>query len=1190
MAVAAGERRIVTALIADVVGSTAIGETLGPERSKLLIDEVMRIMSEQVRRYDGTVAQLQGDELLAFFGAPVSYEDDSERAIRAALAMQRAIAQYADEVKDAYGIDLTVRIGVNTGPVVLGGASDGQDGYDPWNALGETVNLAARLQQVAGGGGIVIGPTTQRQVESCFDLEELGPQELKGVSARLSAYRVVGPRDQEPMEPTQPLIDREYEVTVLERIVDALVEGRGALVSITGEPGIGKSRLLWDVRARYRDRVRFIEGRGVSYGQSFPYWPIRDLLREWLSVGASTPEARVRLELKAELAHLFGADSEEAYPFFAGLLGLTLEPDAAQRIRELNRESIQTRTFEVFYELVCKLAEEQPLCLILEDLHWADESTLELLESLLGVTEQSAVGLFFLYRTERELGSWRLGELARQRYPHRYKEIEVRPLPPDASKSLASSAAGGEIPDAVSELLAERSGGNPFFLEEAIRDLVERGALQRDDGKWTLAIKEDELAVPALVQGALQARLDRLDPATREVLSIAAVIGRTFGVQLLEKLVSRDQLIPALTELQRLDLIYEKSRRPNPEYRFRHGLVQEVAYSSLVDSKRRKLHKRVGEALEDIYQESPEEAYGLLARHFSEADDPEKAVEYLLKAGDAARSIYADKEALEHYRKARTFLARTGDERRARDTLFKMALTYHVAFDFEHAEEMYDEAFSCRIEKEPRHEPTERIETSASRPEDLAPGDIYSTESGAFAEHLFRGLLMVDRELNVVPAMADNMRVSSDGLSYLFRLREGVRWSDGEPLSADDFAFAWQSMREEQTRTAFLMEDVESAEALDDRTLEIRLREPRSYFPYVLAQPWAFPWPQHRCRELGEAWRNPENLVGNGPFMLAEWTDDHARLEANPYWVGPRGNVGEIHVEFGLKTAEEIEAWRKGRFDALRVYRTGLEDASDTLHEIVPELTTLFIGFNAQASPFSNTLVRKAFSHAVDRERLRRETGSLPRAATRGGAIPPAMPGHSHRVAPEYDLELARSLLADAGYPEGRGLPELRLITPPWLTATAELLKEQLADIGARIDIRLAGGKFLANDLSEEHLWIPGFGADYPEPDGFFRGLFREPFPFYRDDEIEELLIEARSAGNQSERMRLYHDVDRLWVNEHAAILPIAYGRSGAVHRPWIEGFWANPLSKASLDQVVVKERTPSAVAVPDEPEPVQSQ
>src|SRR5919197_6740382 len=1097
MAVATGERRIVTALITDVVGSTAIAEKLGPERSKLLIDEVMRIMSEQVRRYDGTVGQLQGDELLAFFGAPVSYEDDSERAIRTALAIQRAIAQYADEVKDAYGIDLTVRIGVNTGPVVLGGASDGQDGYDPWNALGETVNLAARLQQVAGGGGIVIGPTTQRQVESCFDLEELGPQDLKGVSAGLSPSRAAGPRDHEPMEPTQPLIDREYEVTVLERIVDALVEGRGALVSITGEPGIGKSRLLWDVRARYRDRVRFIEGRGVSYGQSFPYWPIRDLLREWLSVGASTPEARVRLELKAELAHLFGTDSEEAYPFFAGLLGLTLEPDAAQRIRELNRESIQTRTFEVFYELVCKLADEQPLCLILEDLHWADDATLELLESLLGVTEESAVGLFFLYRSERDLGSWRLGERARQQYPHRYREIEVHPLPPDASRALAVGAAGGEIPDPVAELLAERSGGNPFFLEEAIRDLVERGALQRENGKWTLAIKEDELAVPALVQGALQARLDRLDPATREVLSIAAVIGRTFGVQLLERLVPRVQLMPALTELQRLDLIYEKSRRPNPEYRFRHGLVQEVAYSSLVDSKRRKLHKRVGEALEDIYQESPGEAYGLLARHFSEADDPEKAVEYLLKAGDAARSIYADKEALEHSRKARTFLARTGDERRARDTLFKMALTYHVAFDFEHAEEMYDEAFSCRVEEEIRYEPTERLETGVHKPEGVVPGHVYSTEGLRITEHLFRGLLMIDGELNVLPSVADNLRVSSDGMTYLFRLREGARWSDGETLKADDFAYAWRRMRELETTTSFLMEDVEAAEALDERTLEITLREPRSYFPYILASPWAFPWPRHKCEALGEDWQKPENLVSNGPFTLSELDDEHALLTANPYWNGPRGNVREIHISFFTRTGENVERWTAGEFDVLTGWNLRLAEGTDTVVDFIPDLHTRYLGFCANRPPFSNELVRKAICHGVDRDRLLR---------------------------PE-DSERARQLLADAGYPDGKGLPEVRMVIPRWLIATVELLQKQLEDLGIRVSIREEKGKFWANALTDEdHMWVSGFGADYPDPDGFFRGMFREPFPFYRDDEIEEMIVEARALGNQSERMRLYHD------------------------------------------------------------------
>src|ERR687891_2013041 len=448
MAVAAGERRIVSVLVADVVGSTAIGQALGPERSKFLIDEVMRIMTEQVRRFDGTVAQLVGDELLAFFGAPVAHEDDSERAVRTALAIQRAIAQYAQEVETAYGVDLSVRIGVNTGPVVVGIERDGDDGYDPWNALGDTVNVASRLQQIAGEGGIVIDPTTKRQVESCFELEELGRQELKGVGAPLEVFRVTRVLESDPSPPSQPLVGRDFELTVLERTMDALVEGRGAIVSIMGEPGIGKTRLVQEVRSRFRDRVRFIEGRAASYGHNFPFWPIRDLLREWLGVGATTPEARVRLELKAELSQLFGAeDADEAYPFFASILSVTLEPDAAQRLRELNRESIQNRAFELFYDWACKLSEEMPLCLVFEDLHSADESTLELLESLLGVTEEAGVALFFLYRSEREHGSWRLGERARQRYPHRFKEIELRPLPSDAARQLIGNAANGEVPD-----------------------------------------------------------------------------------------------------------------------------------------------------------------------------------------------------------------------------------------------------------------------------------------------------------------------------------------------------------------------------------------------------------------------------------------------------------------------------------------------------------------------------------------------------------------------------------------------------------------------------------------------------------------------------------------------------------------------------------------------------------------------
>ena len=921
----------------------------------------------------------------------------------------------------------------------------------------------------------------------------------------------------------------------------------------------------------------------MSYAQSFPYSPIRDLLRDWLRVGASTPETRVRLELKAQLADLFGDEADDAYVFLANLLGLTLEPEAAEKIRELNRESVQHQTIDVFAELLLKLSEELPLCVILEDLHWADEATLELLEETLRVTEEGAVGLMFLYRTEREHLSWRLGERARQLHPHRYREIELRPLPSDASRTLVDGTADGELPEAVADLLVERAGGNPFFLEEALRDLVERGALRRANGSWELAVGPEELTVPALVQGALQARLDRLEPATREVVSLAAVIGRIFGLPLLQKLVPPDELRDALVDLQRLDLIVETRRRPTPEYRFRHGLVQEVAYATLVEPTRRQLHLRVGEALEELYRDSLDEVYDLLARHFSEADRPEKAVDYLLAAGDAARRIYADQEALGHYRKARAFLARLGDERRARDTLFKMALAYHLASDFEQAEKTYDEAFCCRVEDAPVHELTARVETAALPPDEISPGDAYTTEGGQFISHLFQGLLQVDRELNVVPAMADNMRVSDDGLEYLFRLREGVRWSDGEQVVADDFVFAWERIRTERAITAFLMEDIESATALDDRTLEVKLKEPRSYFPYILASNWAFPRPKHVCEAIGDDWRKPENLVSNGPFVLSEFSDDAALLVANPHFVGPRGNVKEIAIMFregktddlvgraGGSRPRTVDEWIEGKYDVLQMLDPRARDAENTLSELVPELSLTYVGFRPDTAPFSNELVRKAFSHAIDREAVKPERFSLVTAATTGGAIPPAMPGHSHKVAPTFDPELARQLLAVAGYPEGRGLPKLEMVTSSGTEFADALVAGWKEVLGAEVEVRPVKGHLWGSELGDAQLWFSGWSADYPDPDGFFRGLFRASgWPFYNDAEIEDLLERARSLKNSSERMRLYHELDRLWVSEHAAILPIFYGRSMMVWRPWIQDLWSTPLTRLQLDQVVV--------------------
>ena len=1166
--VVAGERRIVSVLFADVVGSTAIGEQLGPERTKALLDEVIRLMSEQVDRFGGTVAQLTGDGLLALFGAPVAFEDDSERAVRAALAIQRSLVRYAHDVEAAYGVELAARVGVNTGPVVF--SEEVENGQDRYNALGETVNVASRLQALAAPGGVVVGAETARRVEDCFELETLGEQELKGKQAPVETFSVTRERELQQWAPTLPLIGRDFELTVLERAVDGLADGRGVIVSLMGEPGIGKSRLLWEVRSHFSDRVRFVEGRAVSYAQSFPFGPIRDWLREWLGATVSTPEARVRLDLKAELSPLFGKRADEVYPFLATLLRLGLDGEATERLRELNRESIQHQSFDVFAELACRLAEERPLCLVLEDLHWADESSIELIEALLPTVESASVGLFLLHRAEREHASWRLGELARQRYPHRYRELELRPLAADSSRELARQAAQGELPEPVAQLLTERAGGNPFFLEEALRDLVERGALRRQNGRLELAVGIEELAIPVLVQGALQARLDRLDAETRDVVSVASVVGRTFGLPLLELIVDPERLQPALSELQRLDLVVEQRRRPAPEYRFRHGLVQEVAYARLVEPKRRKLHREVGEALEQLYPDSKEDVYGLLARHFAEADEPAKAADYLLKAGDAARALAADQEALDHYRRAKGFLRRIGDERRERDTLFKIALAHHLAFDFEQAEAAYDEALCCRVPDEVGPKLTEVLRTAVGRPDEVVPGLSYWTEGLFFAEHLFRGLLRVDRDLNVLPDTADNFRVSADGLSYLFRLSPDARWSDGRPVTAGDFVFAWERMRVDCAPTAFLLDDVESAEAHDERTLEIRLREPRNYFLYTLATAWSFPWPQHKVEELGDDWRKPGHLVSNGPFMLAELDREGAKLVANPHWRGRRGSVKEIDFTF-VAGPVSVEEWRTGGYDVVEMGDSGLRDEPDAIAEVVPELALRFVGFRANKPPFSIQEARQAFSLAVDRERVAAALTPMSRPAL-GGVIPPAMPGHSPNLSPEPDLERAKQLLADAGYPGGKGLPELELVVPHWGTSTSvEPLLEAWRALGAQVRIKETEGHFDIPYLHESHFWLSGWTADFPDPDGFFRGLVQgTEWPFYEDEEIAYLLDEARSLRDRDERIRRYQEIDRLWVLERATILPLSYTRRLVVRRPWVKGVRANALSRVLLDEVFI--------------------
>jgi predicted ATPase len=435
------------------------------------------------------------------------------------------------------------------------------------------------------------------------------------------------------------LVGRARELGTGREALDALRAGGGGILVVSGEPGIGKSRLLGELRtAAERDGVRWLEGRCVSYGETLPYWPFRDLLRtEWIGAGADEAELRVRIGLRRRLEQLFPQRADELYPYLGVLLDLALEPEAAARTAQLSPEALQWRTFEVVGELLATLAEAGPLVVAIEDLHWSDSTSVALLEQLLVLAEQSPVLLVLSLRPERDHAAWALREHAAREYPHLLRELELGPLGDADGELLAALVGAGTLPADLERRLLEAAEGNPFFLEELVRSLVDVGALTRLDDGWRFD-HDAEIEVPQTVERVILARLDRLSAASRDVITAASALGRRFALPLLEGVLD-ESADDALHELQRLGLIQQGRRWPQPEYRFRHALIQETAYRTLLGPARAQLHRRAAEWLEGRYAGHDAEVLGVLAHHLLAAWDVVKAGGYLVGGGDMARQV-----------------------------------------------------------------------------------------------------------------------------------------------------------------------------------------------------------------------------------------------------------------------------------------------------------------------------------------------------------------------------------------------------------------------------------------------------------------------------------------------------------------------------------------------------------------------
>ena len=636
-----GERKQVTVVFVDCAGFTGLSARLDPEDLHGVMDGCFQHLLDAVHRYEGTVNQFTGDGIMALFGAPIAHEDHAVRAVAAALAIQQSVRRYAEALRAERGLDFAVRIGINTGPVVVGKIGD--DLRMDYTAQGETVNLAARLQQVAPPGGLRLSEATMRLVSGYFVIEPTGEVTLKGLAAPVTTFtatRVRGGRARFDLALERGLtafVGRQRELTFLRDALDKARRGRGNVVSVVGPAGIGKSRLAYELRRGLDDTaLTFLPARCHPHREALPFNLIAQLLQATFQLEEGEAEKKQVDKVERGVRRL-DAELEWTIPYLEHVLALPADELDVQGLDEAQRKQ---RLVEAVRALTLRSAQARPLFLLMEDLQWIDASSREYLD---GVVDSMAAHPIFVLCTYREgyAPSWDTRAFHQRLVLDPFTEQET-------AEMVAALAERASVAAPAGQLIVARAEGNPLFIEELTGYLNERGLLAAGDAA-ALAHAE----VPATIQDLLTARIDRLPESAKRVLQVAAVLGREFPFPLLQAVVPADVDLPAeLATLARAELLGETAVFPERRHRFVHLLVQEVAYQSLLVKSRAELHARAGRALETLSAERPEEALYELARHYGRSAEHDKALRYLVLAGDRARSLFAYDEAAAYYRQA----------------------------------------------------------------------------------------------------------------------------------------------------------------------------------------------------------------------------------------------------------------------------------------------------------------------------------------------------------------------------------------------------------------------------------------------------------------------------------------------------------------------------------------------------------
>jgi class 3 adenylate cyclase/tetratricopeptide (TPR) repeat protein len=685
-----GERKHVTVLFSDLSGYTTMSEKLDPEEVKEFTGRIFGQVSKIIAKYEGFVEKYAGDAVMALFGVPNTHEDDPIRAIKAAREIHECVEAFSPEIENKIGQPIAMHSGINTGLVVTGELDMARGTH---GVAGDTINVAARLSQIAHLGEVLVDSDTYLQAEGFFDFESLEPTLVRGRAEPVKVHRVLSVKDK-PITIRRlsgvraDLVGRKAEMAELSEAVENLHKGRGRIFSISGDAGTGKSRLVEEFKATLNlEEIQWLEGHAYGYAQNIPYFPVIDLLRRVFHIEEGDAVESLQEKLESGIKQLV-EDHVDVIPYVGGLYSLSY-PEVEQVSPEFWKSSLH----EAIHAILTALAKRRPTVFFLEDLHWADPSFVELLRHACLTIRQPAIVLCVYRPTFSLFTSHQVSNIGKL-----YQEVQLEDLSRSEAQEMVQLLLKSEkVPSDLQRFVQDKMEGNPFYLEEAVNTLIESNTLFRDNGDWRVTKQISEANISSTIQGVIAARVDRLEQESKRILQEAAVIGRSFYYEILKRITELKKNIDNnLSILERLDLIKTKTIQPELEYLFKHALTQEVVYKGLLKKERREIHERIGQVIEELFKNRLPEFYETLAFHFRRSRSVRKAIDYLMRSGEKSLKRYAVEESHKYYQEAYDLLMNQPglklEEIELRiNLLIKWALVYYYRGDFRGLTTLFEE-------------------------------------------------------------------------------------------------------------------------------------------------------------------------------------------------------------------------------------------------------------------------------------------------------------------------------------------------------------------------------------------------------------------------------------------------------------------------------------------------------------------